>query len=99
MNDTRPPDPGPAQPPARPRPRRCRTRFGVRTFMAIWNATDGRCHLCGGPVTIHDATIDHVCPKAQGGPNDRENLRLAHEWCNNAKGDQVEPQHEELRAA
>lgn len=35
----------------------------------------------------HDATVDHIVPKAKGGSNKRENLALACRRCNNAKGD------------
>lgn len=49
------------------------------------------CWLCEWPVNPftleeHRASADHVIPKAQGGSNDLENLRLAHASCNEYRG-------------
>lgn len=48
-----------------------------------------RCYLCGGPVMKNAPeghprapTRDHVVPRAKGGPNHNQNLRLAHYRCN-----------------
>jgi len=61
-------------------------------------ARDGTCcSLCGGeldrklvdeidPLYI---TFDHVVPLALGGADDERNMKLAHNACNNAKGDAV----------
>lgn len=55
------------------------------------------CHYCGvetrlpirswGRLDPDHATIDHKKPKARGGTNDPDNLVLACNACNNAKGD------------
>jgi hypothetical protein len=55
------------------------------------------CHYCGtetrlpirswGRLDRDHATIDHKTPKAHGGTNDPDNLVLACNACNNAKGD------------
>lgn len=56
----------------------------------------GRCRYCRVEVRRnwmeterhdHDATIDHIVPKAKGGGNERSNYALACRRCNNAKGD------------
>lgn len=46
------------------------------------------CALCKEPILhMRDLTIDHVVPLARGGTDKLENLRLAHEFCNNQRGD------------
>jgi 5-methylcytosine-specific restriction endonuclease McrA len=42
------------------------------------------CHLCGEDGA--DA-VDHVIPLAQGGSNDRSNLRPAHHYVANSRGE------------
>jgi hypothetical protein len=54
------------------------------------------CHVCGFEIrefsqatqTPYTASCDHIAPKANGGTNDLENLKLAHKMCNalRAKG-------------
>jgi 5-methylcytosine-specific restriction endonuclease McrA len=57
-----------------------------------------RCWLCNGvmvferindPLNFRAATIDHVIPKAEGGGNELENLKLAHRTCNIRKGHKI----------
>ncbi|MBI2287898.1 MAG: HNH endonuclease [Chloroflexi bacterium] len=50
-----------------------------------------RCGLCGQPLRLGEATIDHIIPKSKGGPDRLDNLQLAHEACNIEKGDRVSP--------
>jgi 5-methylcytosine-specific restriction enzyme A len=46
-------------------------------------ADEERCWLCYQPGDEHDPLeVDHVVPKAQGGSDDRSNLRAAHRSCN-----------------
>ncbi|MCI0545147.1 MAG: HNH endonuclease [Actinobacteria bacterium] len=47
----------------------------------------GRCHLCGKPVLLEDATRDHVVTTSRGGTNAKKNIKLAHQACNSARGD------------
>jgi hypothetical protein len=48
------------------------------------------CFLCGDPFTKNQKiTIDHWIPKAAGGTEDLENLRIAHKLCNVRKSDLV----------
>lgn len=44
------------------------------------------CYLCGKPGAN---TVDHVIPFIKGGTNDIENLRPAHEDCNEKKGKKI----------
>lgn len=46
-----------------------------------------RCRYCEAPLSRKQATLDHYVPKALGGSNDSENLRLACAACNGRKGD------------
>lgn len=45
------------------------------------------CRLSFSSEYKNSATVDHKIPKSKGGTNDRENLVLACNECNNAKGD------------
>lgn len=48
----------------------------------------GECYLCHKTFNNKsDITIDHLIPKSKGGDDSIENLRLAHEKCNQAKKD------------
>lgn len=47
------------------------------------------CHICLGEVDKglkfpepYSGTVDHIVPSSQGGTDDRSNLRLAHNLCN-----------------
>ena len=49
-------------------------------------ARDGRtCAICGKPIAAGHETLDHIVPKAEGGGNEIENLRLAHLECNQGR--------------
>lgn len=50
------------------------------------------CHICGKPVDktlsgrlAEGPSVDHIVPRSEGGGNDRQNLRLAHQHCNNKR--------------
>ena len=50
------------------------------------------CFLCGDPFTKNQKmTIDHWIPKAAGGTEELENLRIAHKLCNIRKSDLIPP--------
>lgn len=55
----------------------------------LWNRDKRRCWICQRSVRFIDATRDHVVPVSLGGSHAQSNLRLAHEWCNSARGNQV----------
>lgn len=66
-------------------------RLSVRLLIA----QDNRCYLCGDPFgATRPATRDHVFPQALGG-RDRHNILMAHQPCNNAKGERA-PTRDEL---
>jgi 5-methylcytosine-specific restriction protein A len=54
-----------------------------RTRLAILNRDGWVCGYCGSPAT----TVDHVTPKARGGPDDEANLMAACLSCNSGKRD------------
>ena len=58
-----------------------------RTFAWLRDRYRSRCAYCECPLTHREDTIDHFMPKALGGTNDRENLRLACNPCNEEKAD------------
>ena len=50
-------------------------------------AEESICWLCGKPGTVDDPlTLDHVVPRAHGGPTARANCRAAHSSCNKRRG-------------
>jgi 5-methylcytosine-specific restriction endonuclease McrA len=80
---------------------------------AAWDALraqvhseETHCWICNEYVdqTLHGhdrlgPTVDHVIPTALGGPNTRDNLRLAHRSCNSARGDARDERIKYLRLA
>lgn len=60
-----------------------------------WKEQRGRCCLCGDLMKLYSrqhtsdpdaATIEHLIPKRENGPDSAGNVRLAHAICNNALG-------------
>ena len=62
------------------------------------------CWICGKPVNKrlkwvkggrndNYGTVDHVIPRSKGGTDDKRNLRLAHNLCNNQRND---TRHDEM---
>lgn len=52
----------------------------------------GICHLCEEKIALNQTdhwalTLDHVVPVSMGGGNVIPNLKIAHAWCNHARGD------------
>lgn len=55
-----------------------------------------RCERCGGPVDPmvpwpdpKSGTVGHIIARAEGGTNERSNLRLEHLGCNNSDGSRI----------
>lgn len=75
---------------------------GARRLIAVRHRDGSRCWLCGEFLDFCKAadgsfpgvTLDHVVPRSHGGPDCVENLRLAHEACNRARGNGPARPHE-----
>jgi 5-methylcytosine-specific restriction endonuclease McrA len=52
----------------------------------VWLRDGGRCQYCGHKVPRHEATYDHVTPRAHGGRTTWENIVIACFPCNQKKG-------------
>jgi 5-methylcytosine-specific restriction endonuclease McrA len=66
---------------------RGRIKKTVRFSRANVYARDGgRCQYCQRALARHEATYDHVVPRAQGGRTTWENVVIACEPCNQKKG-------------
>lgn len=49
------------------------------------------CGICGGKLTLDEATLDHIIPRSLGGSNHPSNLQMAHGTCNWNKGNKLMP--------
>ena len=60
-----------------------------------------RCPWCGDylPDSPRGTAIDHIIPRAYGGPHRRWNLQLLHQGCNSAKGTKITAEALELADA
>lgn len=48
---------------------------------------DNTCGICGKEIKDEkESTIDHIIPLSKGGADKRHNMQLAHNDCNNKKG-------------
>lgn len=47
------------------------------------------CAYCKTPLTLETSTVDHRVPRTRGGSGERENLTIACQPCNLAKGKKV----------
>lgn len=52
----------------------------------IYERDKGICHLCKKHVEFEDSTLDHVVPRSLNGSNKDNNLKIAHDRCNNERG-------------
>jgi 5-methylcytosine-specific restriction endonuclease McrA len=48
-----------------------------------------KCFWCDSPISLHEATKDHVIPQSKGGDNSFENLVCSCHKCNTDKGDSM----------
>jgi 5-methylcytosine-specific restriction endonuclease McrA len=55
----------------------------------VYARDKGRCQYCGHIVPRHDATYDHVLPRAQGGTTRWENVVIACVDCNQRKANRT----------
>jgi len=56
--------------------------------------SDGLCTLCETALNnaVETCVADHIVPEAEGGETTRENLQLAHKWCNSVKQNYTDEQ-------
>jgi 5-methylcytosine-specific restriction endonuclease McrA len=52
----------------------------------IHSRQHGLCALCGQPLKLDEATLDHIVPRSKGGCGIISNLQAAHGRCNQDKG-------------
>ena len=57
--------------------------------MRVYRRDGGRCRYCGMSLLRHQFTLDHLLPRARGGPDWDINLVVSCSPCNNAKGDKT----------
>ncbi len=56
----------------------------------------GHCTHCGGPLGVHNFSIDHAVPCSRGGPHAWTNLTVCCDDCNTAKGILTEQEYVQL---
>lgn len=70
-------------------------KYTYEELETIADATGRDCHLCHQPIDFDGYgdrknpdgwQVDHVRPKSKGGHNGYTNLRAAHSYCNQSKG-------------
>lgn len=54
--------------------------------LKLWERDDGRCGVCGDPVSPDAMEIDHILPRSRGGGDHWDNLRPSHGRCNRLRG-------------
>jgi hypothetical protein len=71
-----------------------KTQLSRKTLMRIilWKEQAGRCHYCDVPTSLESrcfgpqmATLEHLCPRACGGPNQMRNFVMSCQDCNNRR--------------
>lgn len=72
----------------KPRSAQAKRRYRIRK--ELWKAQGKRCAYCHAPLRIHEATFDHVIPRAHGGTSRQSNLVIACWDCNRRKGAQLD---------
>ncbi|HSW20120.1 MAG TPA: HNH endonuclease signature motif containing protein [Ramlibacter sp.] len=43
------------------------------------------CWVCGEPVALADATLEHIKPLSEGGSSHQDNLAISHGRCNHER--------------
>lgn len=66
--------------------RKHRYEFNRPGKRVLWQRDNGRCQYCNARVSLRDATVDHVIPRARGGNHTWLNLVIACSPCNQKKG-------------
>lgn len=52
----------------------------------LFKKQKGKCWLCDKNMPPFDVTYDHITPKSAGGSDHLRNLRVAHQRCNQRRG-------------
>lgn len=65
--------------------RRCKSMKGKKHMLFAGRRMQP-CEYCGTPLTVHNATVDHVRPLSAGGSSKLRNCVLACKRCNGRKG-------------
>lgn len=60
--------------------------MSVTTYDALVLRDGDECFYCGHPVSLDQATTEHMVARSHGGPNHISNFVLAHKPCNQAAG-------------
>lgn len=63
-----------------------RRSLSLRTRFAVLQAGGFRCHYCGKPAPEAVLQVDHVLPRASGGPDTADNYVASCSACNGGKG-------------
>lgn len=63
----------------------------------VYERDGGICYLCKKPVEFESSTLDHIVPRCRNGSNGEDNLKIAHELCNNQKADKLLHEFEKER--
>lgn len=64
----------------------------------ILYATNKVCHWCKLEMPYKEATVEHLVPLSKGGTNSINNLRLAHQGCNQGRGNKMPTDEEAIKA-
>lgn len=62
----------------------------VEVVNEIYQVQKGLCPLCNTELDSQSMQVDHIIPFVYGGGNERSNLQLAHQICNNQKRAKVD---------
>ena len=60
--------------------------FSEITLSDLDNLFDGKCYLCGKPITPEECHIEHKIPFSKGGTNSIDNIGFTCSMCNKLKG-------------
>ena len=69
-----------------------RVRVEDRTKQWLFGVQQGYCIGCAASIPIYLLSIDHVVPRAAGGPEEEWNYQLLCSYCNPVKGDRLTTQ-------
>ena len=69
-----------------------KSTFGIVNKKNLLVRDDFKCAYCEVPLSMRNATIDHVVPSCKGGAHSLDNTVASCKVCNNAKGDMMLPE-------